>query len=106
MAFGDWPFAAVIVKVVLPTVVVAEPLIVAVPLPLSVKVTPVGNVPGGTLNDGVGDPVVVTVNAPVVPTVIDPLAALVMAGGVTSTTFSVKGCCTLETTLLAVIVMG
>ena len=52
---------------------------VAVPLPLAVKVTPVGSVPVRA-SVGAGYPVVVTVKLKAVPTVALALAALVMAG--------------------------
>lgn len=54
------------------------PFRVAVPLPLSVKVTPVGKDPV-SVKDGVGDPMLVIVNEPAVPTVNVVLLALVMA---------------------------
>jgi len=59
---------------------VGVPLSVAVPLPLSWKLTPLGNVPDWLML-GVGDPVVVTVNVPNAPTVNVVLLALVIAGG-------------------------
>ena len=49
---------------------------VAVPLPLSVKVTPLGRLPLVRLIDGRGVPVVVTVNVPAVPTTNVALATL------------------------------
>ena len=57
----------------------AVPARVAVPLPLSVKVTPVGSAPVLEIPAG-GEPVVVTVKEPAVPTVKVVLLALVMAG--------------------------
>ena len=54
---------------------------VAVPLPLSLKVTGLGNDPD-SLNAGVGEPVVVTVNDPAVPTAKEVLLALVILGAV------------------------
>jgi hypothetical protein len=54
------------------------PLKVAVPLPLSVKVTPVGKLPV-MLNEGVGEPVLVIVNEPADPTLNVVLLRLVMA---------------------------
>lgn len=60
---------------------VAVPDRVAVPFPLSVKVTPVGRVPL-SLSDGVGEPVVVTVNEPATSVVNEVLDGEVMAGGV------------------------
>ena len=65
------------------------PLSVAVPFPLSLKVTPLGSVPD-SLSDGVGDPVVVTVKLPAVPTAKVVLFALVMLGAVPALTVSVK----------------
>ncbi len=53
---------------------------VPVPLPLSVKVTPLGSVPLRAML-GVGSPVVVTLKLPAVPTTKVVLLALVMAGG-------------------------
>ena len=44
------------------------PASVAVPLPLSTNVTPVGNAPVSVIGAEVGNPVVVTVNVPAVPT--------------------------------------
>jgi hypothetical protein len=55
------------------------PLKVAVPLPLFVKVTPLGSDPV-SLSETVGLPVAVTVNVPAVPTVNVVLLALVIAG--------------------------
>ena len=52
---------------------------VAVPLPLSLKVTGLGNDPD-SLRLGVGDPVVVTEKVPAVPTVKVVLLALVIDG--------------------------
>jgi hypothetical protein len=57
------------------------PLSVAVPLPLSTNVSPLGNVPVSVI-DGVGDPVVVIVNEPATPTVNVPPLALVIAAAV------------------------
>ena len=51
----------------------------AVPFPLSTKVTPVGSVPL-SLKAGVGIPVVVTVNVPGSPSVNVVMVALVIAG--------------------------
>jgi hypothetical protein len=58
--------------------VAGVPEIVAVPLPLSLKVTGLGNDPE-SLRVGVGKPVVVTVKVPAVPTVKVVLLALVIA---------------------------
>ena len=55
------------------------PASVAVPSPLSTKVTPVGSAPV-SLSAAVGNPVVVTVNVPSVPVVNVVLSALVIAG--------------------------
>jgi hypothetical protein len=57
------------------------PLSVAVPLPLSTNVSPLGNAPVSVI-DGVGDPVVVIVNEPATPTVKVPPFALVIAAAV------------------------
>jgi len=57
------------------------PLSVAVPFPLSVKVTPLGSAPVSA-RDGIGVPVAVTVNVPRVPTVNVVLLALVITGAV------------------------
>ena len=51
------------------------------PLPLSTSVTPPGRAPDSD-SDGVGDPVVVTVNVPEAPAVKAVLLPLVMAGAV------------------------
>jgi hypothetical protein len=79
-AFEPTPFAAVIVNGYDPPVPAAGvPASVAVPLPLLVKVTPLGNVP--VLESvGVGNPVAVTVNVPAEPTVNVVDAADVIAG--------------------------
>jgi hypothetical protein len=61
---------------------VAVPEIAAVPFPLSANVTPLGKLPIVLLREGVGLPVVVTVNVPNVPAVKVVLAALVIIGGV------------------------
>ena len=55
------------------------PARVAVPLPLSTKVTPEGSAPV-SLSAGVGNPVVVTVKVPAVPVVNVVASALVIAG--------------------------
>ncbi len=67
----------------------ADPEIVAVPLPLSVKFTPLGNDPV-LFKAAVGLPVVVTVKVPLVPAVKVTLFALVIAGAWTRTTFKVN----------------
>ena len=81
------------------------PLSVAVPFPLFVKVTPLGSAPD-SVRDGVGDPVVVTVKLPAVPTVNVVLLALVIVGEVcVALTVSVKiWLAGVPTPLLAVIV--
>jgi len=86
VAFGVIPFCAVIMIGKLPAVFV-DPAIVAVPLPLSVKLTPIGRLPT-SVRLGVGVPDVVTEKEPGVPAVNVVLAALVINGGV-PTTFSV-----------------
>src|SRR2546430_1533058 len=53
---------------------------VAIPLPLLTKVTTLGRVPDLVIVEGVGNPVVWTVNVPVVPTVKVTPDALVIAG--------------------------
>ena len=69
---------AVIVIGYEPAVPVAGvPAIVAVPLPLSLKVTGLGNEPD-SLRAGVGEPVVVTVKLPAAPTEKVVLLALVI----------------------------
>jgi hypothetical protein len=77
-AFEPTPFAAVKVMLKAPFVV-GVPLRVAVPSPLSWKVTPFGNEPF-SLMLGVGNPVVVTVNVPGAPKLKFALFALVMVG--------------------------
>ena len=79
---------------------------VAVPSPLSVKVTPSGRAPA-SVSDGVGAPVAATLNDPSVPTVNVTLFPLVMAGAdVMAFTVNVNVCCALgETPLLAIKVM-
>jgi hypothetical protein len=73
---------AVIVIGYEPAVPVAGvPAIVAVPLPLSLKVTGLGNEPD-SLRAGVGEPVVVTVKLPAAPTEKVVLLALVILGAV------------------------
>jgi hypothetical protein len=85
VAGGDTPLAAVMVKVEVPGDA-AVPLTVAVPLPLSLKVTPWGRplwpVPVETLRAGVGRPLVVTVKVPLTPGVNAAVFGLVMAGAV------------------------
>src|SRR5205085_3196085 len=76
---GATPFDAVMVSAKTPAVP-GLPDSVAVPLPLLAKVTPLGSVPDLVIVEGIGNPVVWTVNAPAVPTVKVTLAAVVMAG--------------------------
>ena len=59
--------------------VLAAPVNVAVPLPLSTNVTPVGSVPA-LLSAAAGDPLVVTLKVPVLAAVNVAVAALVMVG--------------------------
>ena len=92
----------------MPAVPVAGvPAIVAVPLPLSLKVTGLGNDPD-SVRAGVGEPVVVTVNVPAEPTENVALLALVIVGAVVPEfTVSVKDWVAgVPTPLLAVIVIG
>jgi hypothetical protein len=63
VAAGLTPFVAVTVRVVVP-VLVGVPDKMAVPLPLSVKVSPAGNVPVSVIA-GVGWPVAVTATEPI-----------------------------------------
>ena len=90
VALGETPLLAVIVSEYVPPVPTAGvPPSVAVPFPLFVKVTPLGRAPD-SLSDGVGDPVVVTVKLPAVPTANVVLFALVMLGAVPWFTVNVK----------------
>ena len=83
---------------------VGVPARVAVPLPLLVKVTPVGRVPLSAM-EGVGVPVDVTVKVPAVPLVKVLLAAEVMVGA--ASTVKVKDWVASEPTPLeAFTVMG
>lgn len=66
------------------------PASVAVPFPLSVKVTPLGNVAPVSLNAGAGSPEVVTVNEPCAPMPKVALLALVICGAESTT--NVKDC--------------
>ena len=88
---GFTPFDAVRLSEYTPPVPAAGvPARVAVPLPLSVKLSPVGTVPV-LLMAGVGDAVavVVIVNEPAVPTVKEVLFALVNAAAWLTDTLSV-----------------
>jgi hypothetical protein len=79
-AFGATPLSAVTLITYAPPVPAAGvPLIVAVPSPLSAKLTPVGTVPVRVIV-GVGEPVVVTVKDPAVPTEKGTVLPLVIAG--------------------------
>jgi hypothetical protein len=78
VAFGNVPLLAVIVIDELLTEA-AVPEIVAVPFPLSVRFTPLGNDPVLARAE-TGLPVVVTVKVPLVPAVKVTLFALVIAG--------------------------
>ena len=104
-AFGRVPLAAWIDSGYEPTVpVFGIPDSVAVPFPLSTKVTPLGRAPV-SFNAAVGVPVVVTLKDPAVPTWNVTAAALVMAGA--AVTFSVNDCVALgETPSEALIVIG
>jgi hypothetical protein len=88
VAFGKVPLLAVMVIGELP-VAAAVPEMVAVPFPLSAKFTPAGKDPV-LFRAAVGLPVVVTVKVPADPAVKVTLAALVIAGAWTRTTFRVK----------------
>jgi len=80
------------------------PASAAVPLPLSLKVTPLGREPLQVIV-GVGTPVAVTVNDPAAPATNVVLFALVIAGALC--TMSVKFCVASgRTPLLAVKVRG
>lgn len=100
------PLLAVMVNEFVPPVPApGVPLRVAVPSPLSTKLTPEGNVAPPSLRVGFGKPVVVTVNVPADPTVNVVLLALVIAGA--WPTVSVKLCAVGDPTpLLGVNVIG
>jgi hypothetical protein len=81
-AFVPTPLFAVIVRSYIPTLAAPNPvvvLIVAVPFPLSVNVTPAGNVPL-SVSAGAGNPVAVTVNALGAPTSNVTLFELMISG--------------------------
>jgi len=78
VAFGEMPFAAVMVSGNVPEAV-GVPLRVAVPFPLSTKETPLGRLPVSVMA-GIGLPVVFTVNAANVPSVKLAVLALVIVG--------------------------
>ena len=80
VAFGATPLFAVMVMGKLPVVPApGVPAMEAVPLPLSVKLTPLGSDPV-LLSAAVGLPVVVTLKVLFTPTVYVTLLALVIAG--------------------------
>jgi len=80
VAFGATPlFAAMVIGKVPAVPLAGVPPRVAVPLPLSTKVTPLGNAPDSE-RAGFGTPVVVTMKVEALPTVKEVLLALVMAG--------------------------
>lgn len=79
-AAAPTPFAAVkLIEYVPPLPEAGVPLRVAVPLPLSLKVTPLGSAPVSA-TDGVGKPVVSTVNDAEAPTLNVVPLGLAMAG--------------------------
>ena len=84
--------------------VAGVPESVAVPSPLSTKVTPAGNDPVSLSGVGIGKPVVVTVNVPNVPVVNVVLSALVIAGA--WSTVSVKLWLASGTTPLAAVIVS
>jgi hypothetical protein len=101
---GEDPAVFVAVKVmayVPPVPAAGVPANVPVPLPLSVKVTPVGSATPPRAMVGVGDPLVVTVNVPAVPTVNVVALALVIAGP--WFTVRVKFCAGVEPTVLVAV---
>ena len=101
VAFEPTPLAAVSVKENVPPLPAAGvPASVAVPFPLSVNVTPPGNVPD-SLKLPVGKPVEVIVNVPAEPTVNVVLLRLVIAGA--WFTVSVNDCVAFEPTPLAAV---
>ena len=63
-----------------PVAATGVPLSVAVPFPLFMNVTPAGSGPVSLIAVTEGEPVVVTVNVPSLPTVNVAVLALVMAG--------------------------
>jgi hypothetical protein len=81
-AFEPTPLLAVNVNEYGPDAAIAVPDSVPVPLPLSTYIVPFGNVPAVLAIDGVGEPVVVTVNVPKTPTVKLVLLLLVIAGAI------------------------
>jgi hypothetical protein len=105
VAFVPTPLAAVIVSGYVPPVAApGVPASVAVPLPLFVNVTPAGK-HAALESVALGNPVVVNVKVPAVPTVKIVALTLVMAGA--WLTVSVKACVAVAPTpLLALIVIG
>jgi hypothetical protein len=100
VAFVPIPLLAVNDKLSVPTVTAVVQERVPVPLPLSWNETPVGNA-NVSVSDGIGKPVVVTVNEPATPAVALAEVALVIAGA--ACTVSVKAWVAFEPTpLLAV----
>ena len=90
---GSKPLSAVIVRVYVPSSPeIGVPLKVAVPSPLSTKVTLPGNEGAlvAVMVDTVGTPLVVTVNVPKLPTLKAVLSGLVIAGD--TFTVNVKDC--------------
>ena len=79
LASGDCPFAASIVKWYVPAGVAAVLASVAVPSPLSTKVTPVGSVSAVVIAAN-GPPVVCTVKVCAVPAVKVRVSALLIVG--------------------------
>src|SRR5437763_6765854 len=80
VAFGATPLRAVMVKLSRRSLSASGvPLKVAVPSVLSTKDSQLGCAPI-RVNDGVGVPVAVIVKVPAVPTMNEPVAALVMTG--------------------------
>src|SRR3954468_18741783 len=80
LSAGALPLSALIVNPYVPPLpAVGVPASVAVPFPLSVKLSQAGRVPlvGSA---GVGAPLVVPENAPAAPTAKEALSALVMVG--------------------------
>src|SRR3954453_11088109 len=106
VAFGATPLLPVMtIGYVPPVPAFGVPARVAVPLPLSVKVTLAGRPPVSLRATLTGKPVVVTLNVPAAPTVKVVLAPLVIAGAWFTT--SVKFCVAFGATpLLPVMTIG
>jgi hypothetical protein len=96
-------FALIVIVITPPVFAAGVPLRVAVPFPLSTKVTPAGSAPV-SLSDGVGVPEVVTANVPAAPTVKVALFTLVNTGA--RFTVSVKLCGVVATAFVAWMVIG